>query len=110
MKQNLQFSIGYWQIFCLKGNTMWFVYQVKEMLLACWGNYLSGKEKVMEGVFYQQPYVEHIRKKYLLFTVCIMDIERKVTPLCINFNPTLPFYHNDNVKYGETSYTIDLKI
>jgi hypothetical protein len=61
----------------------------------------------MESVIVQQPYVEHIRKKYFsLFTVCIMDIERKVAAPDLERLPALPSYHRS----GGASYTIDFKV
>lgn len=72
---------------------------------------LVEKEKVMDSEFYQQPYVEHIRKKYFsLFSVCIMDIERKIVAPDLELIPALPSYHNDKVRSGGAAYIIDLKV
>jgi hypothetical protein len=69
------------------------------------------KEKVMESVIVQQPHIEHIRKKYFsLFTVCIMDIERKVAAPDLELLPAPPFYPDDKVRSVGASYTIDLKV
>jgi hypothetical protein len=65
----------------------------------------------MESINVQQPHIEHIRKKYFsLFTICIMDIERKVAAPDLELLPAPPFYHDDKVKSGVDSYTIDLKV
>jgi len=65
----------------------------------------------MESIIVQHPYVERIRKKYFsLFTVCIMDIERKPTASDVDLFPGPPFYHNDKDRPSGTSYSIDLKI
>jgi hypothetical protein len=69
------------------------------------------KEKVMESVIFQQPHVEHVRKIiFSLYTVCIMDIERKVEAPDLEMIPAWQFYHNDSVRPGRASYTIDLKV
>ena len=64
----------------------------------------------MESVIVQQPHVEHIRKKFFsLFTVCIMDIERKVKAPDLELIPS-PSCHDDKVRCGGASYTIDLMV
>ena len=69
------------------------------------------KENVMEGVIVQQPRIERIRKKYFsLFTVCIMDIERKSAAPDLELLPTSTSYLHDKVRSGGASYTIDLKV
>jgi hypothetical protein len=69
------------------------------------------KEKVMENFIFQQPQVEHVRKIiYSLYTVCIMDIERKVEAADLEQMPAWQFYHNDKVRHRRASYTIDLKV
>jgi hypothetical protein len=69
------------------------------------------KEKVMESVIVQRSHVEHIRKKYFsLFTVCIMDIERKVATPDLEPIPPSPLYHCDKILSAGALYTIDLKV
>ena len=65
----------------------------------------------MESIIVQQPHVEHIRKKFFsLFTVCIMDIERKVTAPDLELIPASPSCHDDKVRCRGALYTIDLMI
>ncbi len=65
----------------------------------------------MDSAFYQQPYVEHIRKKYFsLFSVCITDIERKIVAPDLDLIPSLPSYHNDKVRSKGAVCIIDLKV
>jgi hypothetical protein len=65
------------------------------------------KEKVMENIIIQQPQIEHIRKKFFsLFTVCIMDIERKVAKPDHELLPVSPSYHRP----GGAPYIIDFKV
>jgi hypothetical protein len=69
------------------------------------------KEKAMDSVIVQQPCVEHIRKKYFsLFTVCIMDIERKSAETDRELLPSFPSYLRDKVRSGVAPYSIDLKV
>ena len=65
----------------------------------------------MESINVQQPHIGHIRKKYFsLYTVCIMDIERKIAAPDLELLPAPPFYHDDKARSGGTLYTIDLKV
>jgi hypothetical protein len=73
--------------------------------MLCWR-----KEQVMESFIVQQPHIEHIRKKYFsLFTVCIIDIERKSAAPDLGLMPVSPSYKDDKVRFREASYIIDLK-
>jgi hypothetical protein len=67
----------------------------------------------MESVILQRPHVEHIRKKYFsLFTVCIMDIERKVAGPDLELIPPSPLYHCNKIESAGAGsiYTIDMKV
>lgn len=65
----------------------------------------------MKSVIVQQPQVERIRKKYFsLFTVCILDIERKAASPELELIPAPQSYSDGKVGFGEASYTIDLRV
>jgi hypothetical protein len=66
----------------------------------------------MESVIVQQSHVERIRKKYFsLFTICVMDIERKVAMPELELLPAPPSCHNEEIRSGGgASYIIDLKV
>jgi hypothetical protein len=69
------------------------------------------KEKILESIIYQKPYVEHIRKKYFsLFSICIMDIDRQGVTPNLELITAPPSFHNDKVRSVGAAYTIDLKV
>jgi hypothetical protein len=60
------------------------------------------KERSMETIFHQQTHVEHIRKKiFSLFTICIMEVERKTTMPDLGLVREVQHRTSERVMYGK---------
>jgi hypothetical protein len=74
-------------------------------------HFYGEKEMGMERSIVQQPHIEHVRKiTFSLYTVCNIDIERKVEEPDLELITACRGYNSDKVSSGKTSYTIDLKV